>query len=217
MTILYQETMHKDAIGNYYITNGELIPLSEIINEKNYEKPIYEVVRLMGGTPLFLEDHINRLKNSAGIMNFSINEHIKFIFDGISKLLINNNITDMNFRLLVEKNYENETKINYLLYFIKSTYPSKEDYINGVSAVLFHTERENPNAKALNSNYRHLINQRLKETGVYEVILVNEKNSMTEGSRSNLFIICEGCLYTPPAKDVLIGITRKKYSKLPLI
>lgn len=206
--------MHKDAIGDYYVINGEIKPLIEIKNEIKFEKSVYEVIRLIGGIPLFLNDHIKRLENSTKLLDFSINEHIKDIYKCISTLLTKNNISDMNFKLIVSKSEGTETSIDYICYFIKSVYPNKTDYLHGVTAILFNTVRENPNIKSLNMTYKELVMKQLSESNAYEAILVNEKNSMTEGSRSNLFIIKDGCLFTPPPEDILIGITRQKVIKV---
>jgi len=48
----------------------------------------------------------------------------------------------------------------------------------------------------------------LKETGAFEALLVNRENCITEGSRSNIFFVQGGKVYTAPAQDVLVGVTR---------
>jgi len=41
-------------------------------------------------------------------------------------------------------------------------------------------------------------------------LLVNHNKNITEGSRSNIFLIKGTSLYTPPEKRILKGITRQK-------
>jgi branched-chain amino acid aminotransferase len=53
------------------------------------------------------------------------------------------------------------------------------------------------------------VNKKLEENDAYEALLVNNRGEITEGSRSNLFFVVHGKIYTAPAEDVLIGITRK--------
>ena len=43
---------------------------------------------------------------------------------------------------------------------------------------------------------------------LYEVLLVNRDGVITEGSRSNVFFIKSGEVYTPPTDAVLPGVTR---------
>jgi branched-chain amino acid aminotransferase len=53
------------------------------------------------------------------------------------------------------------------------------------------------------------VGQYIKEQGVYEAVLLNRENQITEGSRSNLFFIdLQGRLVTVPEKVILPGITR---------
>lgn len=48
------------------------------------------------------------------------------------------------------------------------------------------------------------------EKGFGEVILLNTKGFLAEASTSNVFIVLEGCILTPPLKDgALAGITRR--------
>ena len=54
----------------------------------------------------------------------------------------------------------------------------------------------------------------IRESGVYEVLLVNRESKVTEGSRSNLFFIREGVVRTAPDSEVLPGITRQKVLEL---
>ena len=53
-------------IHKYFILNGELKPISEFIPSEN-NGGIYEVLRVVRGVPLFLEDHLSRLYQSAYI------------------------------------------------------------------------------------------------------------------------------------------------------
>jgi branched-chain amino acid aminotransferase len=40
-------------------------------------------------------------------------------------------------------------------------------------------------------------------------LLVDDQGNITEGSRSNIFFLKNGLLLTPPARTVLLGVTRK--------
>jgi branched-chain amino acid aminotransferase len=50
----------------------------------------------------------------------------------------------------------------------------------------------------------------IKEHSLYEVILVDKNGQITEGSRSNIFFIKDGEVYTSPLHQVLPGVTRGK-------
>ena len=203
--------MYKETIGKIYIKNGQLFEIENMYNEEVKNNSIYEVIRMVKGVPLFMEDHIIRLVNSASLMGYDIKENISTIFDGVGKLILGNDFIDGNFKILIS---EKNGSINYICFFIESHYPDEEMYKKGVPSVLYFTERENPNAKALNLEYKSKVKKILEETKAYEALLVNEKGFLTEGSRSSLFIVIEGCVYTSPGKGVLLGITRQKVLKL---
>lgn len=199
--------MNKDIIENYFISNGSKYPSNQIGNFCISQPTIYEVIRVIEGIPLFLEDHLARLEASAASLKVDIKGIIPNIKSDISELIKINNSPDKNVKLVVY-NLENTTP-DYVICFIHSNYPTKEQYLEGVPTILFHAERHNPNAKIINNELRQTINCKLKEENAYEALLVNSKGEITEGSRSNLFFIKEGKVYTASKEDVLIGITRK--------
>ena len=96
-----------------------------------------------------------------------------------------------------------------LMGFIPHHYPSTESYKKGISVLLLQTERSNPNIKSWNPQVRKTADAIIKQSGSYEVILVNKNGFLTEGSRSNLFGIQSGRIITPPLEFVLPGITRQ--------
>jgi branched-chain amino acid aminotransferase len=105
-------------------------------------------------------------------------------------------------------NYNNEIT-NRLLYFIEPIYPSPEQYRIGVPAILYYAERKDPESKVINHKLRSEIYHKLIMENAYEALLVNRDNCITEGSRSNIFFIKAGKLFTAPEKKVLSGITRQ--------
>ena len=55
---------------------------------------------------------------------------------------------------------------------------------------------------------RDATNKAIREGDLYEVLLVNRDGIITEGSRSNVFFIKNGEVYTSPTDAVLPGVTR---------
>ena len=100
------------------------------------------------------------------------------------------------------------------IFFIEHSYPSSEMYKNGVKAMLYFGERENPNAKIVNENFREKVNSEIKNKNVYEAILVDKNGYITEGSKSNIFMVKDDELLTSPIKAVLPGVTRGEIIKI---
>lgn len=167
-------------------------------------KSVYEVIRIMEGIPLFLEDHLRRLYYSLqqkGV-EFDLSEkNIRIMLDTIIQA---NRIQEGNVRIdiLVEHGITNR-----IVYQIPAYYPSPKKYKLGVSLITFHAERNNPGIKQTNLLLRGKIEKALAASGSYEAVLVTHHEVITEGSRSNIFFVKGEALYTAPDSMVLEGIT----------
>jgi branched-chain amino acid aminotransferase len=167
------------------------------------EKIIYEVLRVINGKPIFLENHFKRMENSFKLIEQEVELTYEEICNKIYALIKKENKLEGNIKITYEV-YSKQLKI----FFIEHSYPSKEMYENGVKTILYFGERDNPNAKIVNENFREKVNKEIKENNAYEAILVDSDGYITEGSRSNIFMIKGNKLLTSPVKAVLPGITR---------
>ena len=81
--------MKPEAIKEYFLVNGQLERTTNIeIFERIKKPPIYEVVRVIEGVPLFLEDHLGRMRESAEIVDYHIERKDEEIEEDIKKLII---------------------------------------------------------------------------------------------------------------------------------
>lgn len=200
--------MKPEAIKEYFLVNGQLERTTNIeIFERIKKPPIYEVVRVIEGVPLFLEDHLGRMRESAEIVDYHIERKDEEIEEDIKKLIIKNGIKNLNAKLL-SSDIEGMGQV-FLAYFIKSFYPPEEYYKKGIHTILFHYKRENPNAKIQMESFREEVAKELEGKNAFEALLVNKDGYIPEGSRSNMFFVKGDKLYTAPRGDVLLGITRK--------
>ncbi|MBL7969420.1 MAG: aminotransferase class IV [Prolixibacteraceae bacterium] len=172
---------------------------------------VYEVVRIIDGIPLFLEDHFERLLASVKIQGLKLKMAYTEFKSEIIRLVELNRITTGNVKFEFSHNGEQDS---WRLYFIPHSYPTEEEYKNGVSVDLLFAERSNPNAKVIQKSIRERANQLIADQNLYEVLLVNQQNQITEGSRSNVFFVKGNAFYTAPASMVLVGITRLKVFEL---
>lgn len=205
--------MNSEIIESYLVSNNKIMPLSEAeVLSKSSSQTIYEVLRVQSGVPLFLESHMERLETSAVLMGYSIRTISDKIQSSITELIKCNNTPEKNVKIIV---YNLESSVpDYMAYFIQSSYPTSEEYQNGVHGVLLNEERDNPNAKVVNSSFKERIAHTLAQKKAYEVLLVNSKNEVTEGSRSNIFFVRNGKVLTAPKGNVLMGITRASVFEL---
>jgi len=170
-------------------------------------RTIYEVIKVVSGIPLFLEKHMERLEASARLINYSVTNIMNSIRESITELIKANNSPEKNIKIIVY-NMGNPVP-DFMAYFIRSSYPTPEQYETGVHGILLREERNNPNAKVVNSVYKERVAAALAEANAYEALLVNREGEITEGSRSNIFFVRNGKVLTAPKGNVLIGITRE--------
>ncbi len=169
---------------------------------------VYEVIRIIGGLPLFLEDHIERLKKSLNSFSLDKSGLESSYFRGkILSLCAENGKYYGNIEILVTS--EDEKKITIFVGFISHKYPEEKDYQLGVRVEVIRAERENPNIKVKNTNARLAAEAFLAKNSCFEVLFKNRDNLITEGSRSNFFYFKEDKLFSAPVPTVLAGITRK--------
>ncbi|KYH34782.1 branched-chain-amino-acid aminotransferase [Clostridium tepidiprofundi DSM 19306] len=196
-----------ECIYDYFVINHKI--------EKAYKfnkdiikdgKSLYEVIRIIDGVPLFLNEHIDRLHNSAKQKNLLFDIEKSEIVNDIKKLIKYNKIFEGNIKLIFNNNSENV----FIMYFISHYYPTEEEYKRGVKTIIFHGERKDPNIKVISNKFRESVNSKIKKANAYEAILVDNNDNITEGSRSNIFMIKGNALYTAPNEEVLPGITRGK-------
>ncbi len=199
--------------GETFLFNGVLLNadrLDDVLKPDSLK--IYEVFRVINSKSILLDDHLDRLILSILGIGKQIPENFKLrLQNNIDKLIEKSSIQEGNIKIVVQY-YSDKEEI--VIYFIPHFYPMDEDYKNGVDVGLFKSIRENPNIKA-ESNKRVLINSIIKQKKLYEVLLVNEMDKITEGSRTNIFFIdFENKVYTAPDNCVLKGITRKYAIKI---
>lgn len=173
------------------------------------DKIIYEVLRVVNEKPIFLEAHLKRMENSFDLINEKFPLSYEEISNKIKDLIKNEGKVNGNIKITYGIN-EKELKV----FFIEHSYPSDDMYENGVDTILYFGERENPNAKIINDKFREKVNAEIKNAGVYEAILVDKNGYMTEGSRSNIFMVKEDKILTSPVNAVLPGVTRGEIIKI---
>lgn len=169
------------------------------------EKIIYEVLRVIDGKPLFLESHLARMENSFKLINEKFSLKSDDICAKINKLIKSEKKNAGNIKITYKIN---ENKLD--IFFIDHFYPTDDMYENGVKTILYFGERENPNAKIVNDNFRSKVNKEIQENNAFEAILIDRNGFITEGSKSNIFMVRDNKLLTSKTKAVLPGITREK-------
>jgi branched-chain amino acid aminotransferase len=194
--------------GKYLIHNLEVIPVDRYnLMQQPDELTLYEVFRIIGRVPLFLEDHLERFANSAQLAGVTLPFSIEQIRQAVCRLIKINRFRNANIKLIAC--YPFGRNPYFTAYFVEHQYPTAGMFRLGVDTITFKAIRYNPNAKIFNTPLRTETNELKSCRDIYEVLLVDENNNVTEGSRSNFFAIRGNMVFTPPLCEVLPGVTRK--------
>ncbi len=174
---------------------------------------LYEVIRIIEGIPVFLEDHLERLYHSASLTGMDrlpdsvslatmIKEYISAQKKKTGNIKLSFSFSDPSAEPRCE------------LIFIPHYYPTPEEYTNGVKVGLLQADRKIPHAKIQNSDLRKRANQAISDNTLFEVLLIDSERNITEGSRSNVFFIKNETLYSAPVEKILQGITLIKIQQI---
>lgn len=195
---------------------GKVIIDDRIVYEENmgelenyittFSRATYEVIRIIDGIPLFLDEHLNRLKRSCEA--FSIKKSaVQKAASAVSRLMKINGFKNRNIKILVGSA---SGEVFVFLGFIESHYPPEEKYDRGNTVQLFPAERRCPQVKKEDISYREKITIAKSELNVDELLIYNHNNLITEGSTSSFFYVKEDQMYIPGRKLALHGVTQEK-------
>jgi branched-chain amino acid aminotransferase group I len=206
----------------YY--NGELLPADKVaISPFNrgllYGDGVFETLRAYSGRVFRLEQHLKRMQEGLQVLKIAPNEETHGIERAINELLKLNNLSDAVLRISVFRGDGEgpEPPDGLRSSILISAKPFNkyrtEDYATGFRAYLVCIRRSSysPLSRIKSLNYLDNILARLeaREHNAQEALLLNTLGWVAEGATSNIFIIKDKKLITPPVDaGILPGITR---------
>lgn len=192
--------------GKIYPIDKSFIPLSNI--EYQYGFGVYETIRVSNKTINFIKNHSARLINSAKIINLEHPFTATQVENFIKKLVESITISSFNIKILLIGSPQKEN-VQLFVIPLNPLFPDKKLYKKGCSLITTHHERIFPNAKTLNMLQSYMAYKKATESNCYDALLINNTENITEGTRTNFFIVKNNKIYTAKEKDVLVGVTRK--------
>lgn len=186
---------------------------------------LFETMRSYKGTVFRLEDHIDRLLGSAQALQIPLSQTRSEMIMAVMSVMDANHLREARLRLTASRGSlrqvgPDSTPMSTLL--VTGTplepYPP-ELYAKGMTAAITDYKQNpfDPTAGHKTTNYlpRLLALQQAKAKGAGEALWFTTSNYLAEGSISNVFIVFDGKLLTPPlTTPVLPGIARKVVMEL---
>jgi branched-chain amino acid aminotransferase len=190
-----------------------------------YGAGLFETMRSRNSVVFCLKDHLDRLFFSANSLSINNPYSKEYLTDAVYKVLDANKLTDARLRMtltngpMAKSNQKQEPTL-----LIKATklqpYP-QEYYNNGVMVVLcpFRQNVSEPTYGHKTTSYfsRILALNWAHQRRAAEALWFTVDSRLAEGSISNVFLIKDSALYTPPIETpVLAGVARKTVCQIAL-
>lgn len=204
-------------LGEWFWKDGELLRAENAFvrlddAELTQGYGCYEVLKLRSGLAYFPEFHEERLIRSLAILGIGHALKPGFLKAAISALSEANGLSDANVKVLVIGRAEAPAECSVLC--LPPIYPPADAPSYGVDCLLFVGQRQFPRAKSLSLLLSTAAYRAASARSCYEALFVDAHGRIAEGTRMNLFYAeaeapAGGVIYTPPAAQVLEGITRR--------
>ncbi len=212
--------------------NGELVKKSQakvsvFDHGFLYGDGVFEGIRSYNGRVFMLDEHLDRLYESAKSIWLTIPLTKDQMKEAILQTLRANNLRDAYIRVVVSRG-EGDLgldprkcpKPNVIIITDRIELFPSELYECGIEMVTVSVRRNspqalNPNIKSLNYLNNILAKIEAINAGKPEGLMLTLDGYVAEGTGENIFIVKSGKLFTPPAyMGILKGITRQVVMKL---
>jgi branched-chain amino acid aminotransferase len=192
-----------------------------------YGDGVFEGLRSYGGRVFRLEQHLDRLYDSAKAIWLEIPIAKRALADAVVETLKVNGLVDAYIRLVVTRgagslgldpNRTSDPQVIIIADRIQ-LYPP-ELYDKGLEIVTASTMRNHPaalNARIKSLNYLNNILAKIEglQAGSIEALMLNHKGEVAECTGDNIFLVHSGVISTPPIDaGILAGITREAVIEL---
>lgn len=192
-----------------------------------YGDGIFEGIRVYAGRVFRLEEHVDRLYESANAIRLEIPLTPEEMTEAVEKTVAANKIEDGYVRLVVTRgagslglDIRKTSDPQVIIIADTITLYPEELYKKGMAIVTASTIRNHPAAlspRIKSLNYLNNILAKIEGTdaGCAEALMLNHKGDVAECTGDNIFLVKHNVLLTPPLDSgILAGVTRQVVMEL---
>ncbi|MDY6843117.1 MAG: aminotransferase class IV [Thermodesulfobacteriota bacterium] len=181
---------------------------------------LFETIRTYNGRPFMLKEHIERMNNSLSHFHIPMILSPEKVNDTLKQLMKLNNLYNAYVRITVSRGIhkgsltlDDECDPTLIITIKEYTpYPSSF-YKKGITIIFSELMKHTPSPLAGHKTTSYLpyimAREEARKRGAQEAVITDANGYVTECTTSNLFVVKEGCLFTPKSESLMLrGITR---------
>jgi D-alanine transaminase len=202
--------------------NGEITALESAtvpMEDRGYllGDGVYEVIRVYRGFPFFLSAHLDRLQKSAAAIRIDVPYSDDEIINIITELIAKSGCVEGYLYMQVTRGSAARDHLfpagasPSMTMYVRELQPvSRVEEVKPAACITLPDERwMNCNIKTINLLPNLLARQKSAEAGALEAVLYRPGGIVTEGTRSNFFVLVDGVVRTHPESNLILsGISR---------
>lgn len=210
--------IRENALMNIFYVDGQFLPADQAmipVDDLAILRGIgvFDLLRTYNGNPLFLEEHVSRLRHSAQQISLDMPWSHKEICQIVRDTLSRNQMEEANIRIIVTGGSSPDFITpagNPRLIVLVTQLPKLPLWWrrDGVKVITMQAERHIPGAKSIDYLPAAMALRRAQAKKAIEAIYLDRNGNALEGATSNIFAFVHDKLVTP-GKGILSGITRK--------
>ena len=198
-------------VNNQFLPASEAaLPISDLCIQRGYG--LFDYLKVVEGTPLYLEDHLDRLYYSCAQMRLTPPLSRIELKEIIRQLVQYNKLPLSGIRITVTgglspDGYSIATP-NVLMTQSPLQLPTKEANEKGIKLISWPHQRQLPHVKTTDYIMAIWLQEKVKEQAADDILYYSNA-SVSECPRANVFAVKDGKLITP-AQHILNGVIRKQ-------
>lgn len=214
-----------DKLEGWIWINGDFIPWQDarchiLTHTLHYGSGVFEGERSYAGHIFKMQEHHQRLHNSASMLDFKIPYKVEELNYAAMELLRRNNLENAYLRpiawhgpeSLAISSYDNSINVAIAAWEWKSYFKNKS---SGLKLMWSEWVRPAPNSSPVHAkaNGQYIIGtlskNKAEKSGYHDALMLDYRGFVAECTGMNIFMVKNGVVYTPIADCFLNGITRQ--------
>ena len=196
--------------GEFCNTDNAMIGIQDMALQRGYG--MFDFFKVMGGQPVFLDDHLDRFWESARLLRLPITLSRESLTKQIHQLIEMNQWSDAGIRMTLTAGYAPDGySIHEPNLLMSGQSVQLPDTLSekGIRLFSYAHQRQLPLIKSIDYLMAVWIQDEVKKAEADEV-LYHQGGWISECPRANIFLVTATGVLVTPGEQVLQGITRKK-------